>query len=75
MSSKSFFEVFQEFFDILHPCCYEDEDIEFIQYEEETNDDSECLCNIFLNYLTIQFLYICSYFDNKPNNELKHHVD
>jgi len=74
MSSKSFFEVCQEFFDILHPCPYEDEDIELIQDEKETKDDSDSTCNIFLNYLTIQFLYICSYFDSKPNDELKHHV-
>jgi hypothetical protein len=74
MSSKSFFEICQEFFDILHPCPYEDEDIELIQDEKKTNDDSDSICNVFINYLTIQFLYISSLFDSKPNDELKYHV-
>jgi hypothetical protein len=66
MSSKSFLEVCEDFFDVLHPNFYKD--------EKETNDDSDSICNVFINYLTIQFFYISSYFDSKPNNELKHHV-
>ena len=71
MSSKSFFEICEEFFDLLHPNVYEVEDV---QDEKETNDNQDSVCNIFLNYIIIRFLYICSYFDSKPNNELKHHV-
>jgi hypothetical protein len=66
MSSKSFLEVCEDFFDELHP--------NFCKDEEETNDDSDSICNVFINYLTIQFLYISSLFDSKPNDELKYHV-
>jgi len=67
MSSKSFLEVCEDFFDVLHPNFYKD--------EKETNDDSDSICNVFINYLTIQFFYISSLFDSNSNNdELKHHV-
>ena len=75
-SSKSFFEICEEFFDIIHPNFYKDENIELIQDEndEETTDKSDCLYNKILNYIVFQFIYISSLFNSKPNNELKHHV-
>jgi len=76
MSSKSFLEVCEDFFDELHPNFYKDENIELIKYNKpkETNDNPDSLCNIFINYLTNQYLYICSYFDSEPNNEINYHV-
>ena len=81
-SSKCFLKICEEFFDILHPNVCEDENIELIKYHKpkdynkpkETNDSPDSLCDTFLNYIIIRFLYICSYFDSKPNNEIKYHV-